>query len=439
MLEGLDRIDWENISHSHGKAGDFPGWIRDLASDDRETRQQALEELWEFSNHQGSIYEVTPYVIPFLIELLQAETVQDKVEILAMMVSITTPCRRDVAQSWYGGNERQTLLNVKEGIPVYVDLLNHPTPLARQLAFELIVAIKGELWDQAVQEPLQAAVAREADPQVKAEMVTSLGQFLLNCYIPKFDLDVDQYSGPVAFLKTLLEPPEHEKVRFRAALALIDFLRDTVEMSDVMVGILKDVLLDPTRYARYDSPVTASLALRDALDGLRFLHLDQRTAVLEEVLPQVQQPQDAHEIARALLDLAFYGFIRPHLIVRTHDYKGPVVYYNRLPDDYPVDRPDNSQVAFRVHSWQTPEEARASGRLYDVPGVKRNVRTLTPEQRRVLALVVGCDVAWMRHSNLLEMYGLPVRRDEVRAALAGEDGRRAGRLREKDNGEHPSD
>lgn len=419
MLNGLDQVDWENISHSHGKATDFPRWLRELTSDDRPTRQNALEALWEYSNHQGSIYQVTEYVIPFLIELLQADHVQDKSDILGMMASITRNCRWDVELSRHGGNERQTLENVKEGLPVYIDLLTHTDPHVRFLAFELIVAQKEVLWDRPVLKDLRAAIVQERVPDIKADMITSWCHFLSFFYLPLLDLHSEQYNDAVALLTALMEPSEPDLVRYHAALALLDYAWNTVEIPGVMVDIFKDAVIDPDKYARTDAPSSTRNIVKGAVDGLRFLHLDRRIDVLAEVLPQIRHPEDAHDTARALLDLVFYGFVRP-MTLASREIKGPVVYYQRLPDDYPAERPDNSQMMFRTYSWESPEEARLFGRLYSPLPTKRDVKTLTAEQRRVLSLVIETDLPWMLHSNMLEMYGLPVYRHDVRAMLEGD-------------------
>jgi hypothetical protein len=80
MLETLNSIDWSRIHHSHGTAEKFPLWLDSLAQsawvlefdDSRDAfYESAISQIAEYSNHQGSIYEVTPVVVPFLIELLQ--------------------------------------------------------------------------------------------------------------------------------------------------------------------------------------------------------------------------------------------------------------------------------------------------------------------------------------------------------------------------------
>ena len=75
MFGGLDNIDWQHIHHVHGKAEDFPSWRRELASESDEAwggtnEQSALLKIWECAAHQTSIYEITPIVLLFLVELL---------------------------------------------------------------------------------------------------------------------------------------------------------------------------------------------------------------------------------------------------------------------------------------------------------------------------------------------------------------------------------
>lgn len=75
MFSGIDSLDWAHIRHAHGTSEAFPTLLRDLASErdeawDGNDPSSALLEIWECAAHQTSIYEVTPIVLPFLIELL---------------------------------------------------------------------------------------------------------------------------------------------------------------------------------------------------------------------------------------------------------------------------------------------------------------------------------------------------------------------------------
>ena len=70
MLEGLERIDWERLTHAYGPAGEVPGWIRELTSDDAAVRKRAFDVLEGSICHQGSRYRASAPAVPFLFELL---------------------------------------------------------------------------------------------------------------------------------------------------------------------------------------------------------------------------------------------------------------------------------------------------------------------------------------------------------------------------------
>ena len=72
MLEGLDRIDWERLTHAYGPAGEVPGWIRELTSDDAAVRKRAFGVLEGSICHQGSRYRASAPAVPFLFELLES-------------------------------------------------------------------------------------------------------------------------------------------------------------------------------------------------------------------------------------------------------------------------------------------------------------------------------------------------------------------------------
>jgi hypothetical protein len=88
MLEGLDRIDWERLTHAYGPSGEVPGWIRDLASDDVEVRRKALEGLHATICHQGSRYRASAPAVPFLFELLEAPNLPDQAPLIGLLVGL---------------------------------------------------------------------------------------------------------------------------------------------------------------------------------------------------------------------------------------------------------------------------------------------------------------------------------------------------------------
>ena len=88
MLKTLDSVAWDEIYHAYGVASDIPEIVRKLLSKDENSRADAILELWECINHQGSIYEASPYVIPFLYELIDSDGVDDKSEIAGLIATI---------------------------------------------------------------------------------------------------------------------------------------------------------------------------------------------------------------------------------------------------------------------------------------------------------------------------------------------------------------
>lgn len=69
ILDGLDAIDWESIEHAYGSATDVPPLLRALA-DGRDLKKTTYE-LWGNVFHQGTRYEASRHVVPFLYEILR--------------------------------------------------------------------------------------------------------------------------------------------------------------------------------------------------------------------------------------------------------------------------------------------------------------------------------------------------------------------------------
>src|SRR2546423_15439556 len=88
MLEGLQQIDWGKLKHAYGAAKDVPGLIRALASPKKRMRDKALYELYGNIFHQGTRYPATAHAVPFLFELLREPGVQEKHEIIALLVHL---------------------------------------------------------------------------------------------------------------------------------------------------------------------------------------------------------------------------------------------------------------------------------------------------------------------------------------------------------------
>lgn len=90
MWESCDAVDWSALTHAHGPAGDVPGALRALLSDDEDARMQACGHLHETLWHQGTVYPASAAVVPLLCALLTDPAVPDRRCVLSLLLAIAT-------------------------------------------------------------------------------------------------------------------------------------------------------------------------------------------------------------------------------------------------------------------------------------------------------------------------------------------------------------
>lgn len=88
MFDGLEDIPWARLRHAFGSASDVPSLLRSVASPDAQERSKALTELCNNIWHQGTVYEATPYALPFLIRLLRLRDHPDRASVACLVASI---------------------------------------------------------------------------------------------------------------------------------------------------------------------------------------------------------------------------------------------------------------------------------------------------------------------------------------------------------------
>eukprot|EP00029_Vermamoeba_vermiformis_P009108 TRINITY_DN4438_c0_g1_i1.p1 TRINITY_DN4438_c0_g1~~TRINITY_DN4438_c0_g1_i1.p1 ORF type:complete len:777 (-),score=61.41 TRINITY_DN4438_c0_g1_i1:26-2356(-) len=122
-FDTIGSVPWSTLQHAYGTAEDTPEDLRQLASLNPKTRSDALTTLINGITHQGQCYEATPYIVPFLIELVEATLVQDKDQILWFAISLLT--------------DRTEYLYVRiEGLYLEADWRPYPDILQIRLAIE---------------------------------------------------------------------------------------------------------------------------------------------------------------------------------------------------------------------------------------------------------------------------------------------------------------
>lgn len=192
MLEGLDEIDWSKLSHAYGEATDVPGQLRGLVSEDKEERSQAFGELCGGILHQGTIYEATAFVVPFLIELLKSTDLLDKNEILILLAQIACGTsyhdvhqharifREKAKTEEWQGKIREELVwveNAKAAVqaeePLYLELLSEPDSSIREASAYVLARLPQR--SALVAEAIWKRFLMESAMPVKVSLVLSLG------------------------------------------------------------------------------------------------------------------------------------------------------------------------------------------------------------------------------------------------------------------------
>jgi hypothetical protein len=385
MLEGLSLVDWKGLQCAFGTGEQLPPLIRQLTSDDQEAALEALNEIGELINHQGSAYEASAPTIPFLIELLTVKSVQMKGGILYLLQGFTPSTYWIVENisSWFDP-ERSAAQAVLAGLPVYIELLNHPETYVRVSAFELLC--RPSLYPADKIPQITAALNRcfesETEPDPKLTMTVLFGEYLA-AY--KQILSREQVHEFGQMFETLWRSETNKDISYAASVSLAQIMEE--EAPDDIVEGLVEALANPKLNSRTGLAESIAPGIPSGIDlhaelALSHLGFQRNISAFASALQQVSDPGRARKLATALLSWVMAG-IRMGFAVgqREEEETGRVVY------KYPI-------------------------------GVYRQtVESLTAIERQALDAVLKADKVWEEPHNLLEMYGLPASREEARQLL----------------------
>lgn len=88
MLDSVDEVDWKLLQGCYETAEEMPNFLRALLSPSAKVRAWGLEEVMSAVWHQGTVYEVSAAVIPFLYELIECDGVPDKGDIADIVATV---------------------------------------------------------------------------------------------------------------------------------------------------------------------------------------------------------------------------------------------------------------------------------------------------------------------------------------------------------------
>ncbi|XVQ10779.1 hypothetical protein ACQP1W_51200 [Spirillospora sp. CA-255316] len=94
-LAGLEAVDWAGLHHAYGPAVDVPDQLRALLSADDATRHEAHHQLRGNVYHQGTRWQASRQVVPFLTELVDDPATPDRAAVLDLLRAVALGDRDD--------------------------------------------------------------------------------------------------------------------------------------------------------------------------------------------------------------------------------------------------------------------------------------------------------------------------------------------------------
>jgi tetratricopeptide (TPR) repeat protein len=407
LLAGIDGVGWRGLRHAYGPAEDVPDLLRLLLSDEADMRGDALRALYSNIWHQGTVYQASAYVVPFLLRMLADQRTPGRLSVLHLLSSLATGNsylavhhREDGTRTnWRKllaekGEDFDTALQaelgwvqaannaVAEGIDLLFALLDDADAGIRQQALATIALLPGRA-DVSV-----PRLPTTDDPPLRTGIVRAL-----------HDLMDDSRASQRLFAE-LLRNDEPEAIRLIAAVALLTRAHDRApeEAIHVVLGALRE--LGAFRHP-FDAPAEDKAARQELIDrfypawgrgpldfslhALSALEGELARAALLQAIRLLHDADDADKAAHTLLDLGF------NLNQRT----AASMAYSC---DKQTGRRKIDYFGASIPSLHQAEE-------------------LTAAQREILATLVDHEPLWEHQSNLLKLYGLPVERDAVRDLL----------------------
>lgn len=314
MFEGIDQIDWKNLSHAYGEAVDVPHILRDLTSDEAQKREEAIHALHSNIWHQGTVYEATAYAVPFLVEFASTTGLPCRSQILALLTVIACGTSyHDVHQhlslfeverakpEWRAQIEIELVWvkaardAVLRGLPHYVDLLADEDCAVRAAAAYVLAALP-ESTDR-----VRSALVRRAE--IEHDSIACASMLLAIAHLFSKDAGTPKELG--RYLSNDREPV----VRLAAAMGLV------VCEGATMAPEAIDLLLGATEGdSKLDKQWQAMPWAQDEVSGAASEYLRLAgSRVADVVLPRLSDalnrdnPFTALSIAESMLFFAFEG------------------------------------------------------------------------------------------------------------------------------------
>lgn len=314
-MPDVNAIDWSRLEHSHGSAKEVPSWLAALGSDSRKEQARALDCCWSYLVHQGTRYEASVRVVPFLFDVLKSSRPPLQQALIELLLGIAVglderflPWGYDLqleeqrfrADSWDGlftyAEARDVYYAVERSAPSFVEFL-HPgvDPGSRLSAVYAVAHFAQSQW--ALHTTIADLIRREADPVQLQNLLLCFGM------LGRFAKD----TPGVEVLSEQLQSDRPPGTRVATAIALTTIRG--LQTPEEAVQILLTALREAWRLAP-EGPLTLPWNEGDLLGyaamALRLLGPEQRADVAGAVCAALVNTEvSTFALPHTLLDLLF--------------------------------------------------------------------------------------------------------------------------------------
>jgi hypothetical protein len=92
----MNQINWNDLEHAYGEAGDMPGLLKMLSSYPviNSYEDEPMFSLWSALCHQGTIYEASYAAVPIIVSLIESASDDVHYDYFMLPISIHICVRR---------------------------------------------------------------------------------------------------------------------------------------------------------------------------------------------------------------------------------------------------------------------------------------------------------------------------------------------------------
>jgi len=236
-LETLGTINWHALQGCYGPADKVPMLLRKLATvTDKARRSELWDDLWNAINHQGTICEATAPTVPFLVELLQNETVPNRHEMLSLLGALYDDSfvgnQDNATESSETKFERESSIAVSSYLALYLQLLDSSDVRIRLNDVRLLAYFKR--YSVQILPQFLALLKTETESAIRTALVESLWALTkpAQTYAPLFE-------------SLFHDPNEAETVRWEAACIITELSKITGQpLPDDIVELFVEAIRD---------------------------------------------------------------------------------------------------------------------------------------------------------------------------------------------------